>query len=224
LQSHRHQRQCVAQPVPSPRPSALPGTAGSSSAAAASECAAGAIPTACRAPGSRWPLRQVARSPLRAPISPSTSVSINSCGTASAEHVGGTFLKGIPDGHFAYGAYQHRGTSHRPSAAGPARELRREVELPTPGGRHVCRPFSFPPKSLSSTGTSESFLSFCSGGRNRHRSLGCRIIRSRRDWARSPFCGAKEMADARVRHRCRHGAWSGRCMGGSGAVRRLSFR
>jgi hypothetical protein len=31
-----------------------------------------------------------------------------------------------------------------------------------------------------------------------------------------------ERTDARVCHRCRDGAWSGRCMGGSGAARRLS--
>jgi hypothetical protein len=71
-----------------------------------------------------------------------------------------------------------------------------------------------------SLGTPEAFFLF--GSPQRHRSLGCRIMRSHRDAGGSiPFCGAKEMANARVHHRCRDGAWSGRCMGGSGAARRL---
>ena len=56
------------------------------------------------------------------------------------------------------------------------------------------------------------FLSFCSGGRNgtvASASLGHSATRGRQ----SPFREAQEMADARLYHYCRDGAWSGRCMG-----------
>ena len=65
------------------------------------------------------------------------------------------------------------------------------------------------------------FLSFCSGGRNgtvASASLGHSATRGRQ----SPFREAQEMADARLYHYCRDGAWSGRCMGGSGVARRDS--
>jgi hypothetical protein len=38
---------------------------------------------------------------------------------------------------------------------------------------------------------------------------------------RHPWPSETERTDARLYHRCRDGAWSGRCMGGSGAARRL---
>ena len=91
-------------------------------------------------------------------------------------------------------------------------------------GRHHCRPFRFAKSFSSNSGPGRLGLSFFFFGRtygtvaSAAASSGHSATRGR-----SPFCGPKEMADARLCHYCRDGAWSGRSMGGSVAARRLRF-
>ena len=102
-----------------------------------------------------------------------------------------------------------------PPPCGPERAASACRPLAPPVGRVVSRRLAAPAVPRRD-GHREG-----TGMRPDHCRLEAAASRHSTSRACAPFCGAKEMADARLCHRCRDGAWSGRCMGGSGAARRL---